>query len=93
MAIFINGLPVLTFELKNSLTKQTTADAIVQYQTTRSPQELLFQLGRCVAHIAVDDVEAAFCTELKGKASWFLPFNQWLEQRRWQPTQSGWSED
>ncbi|AOX99899.1 type I restriction endonuclease subunit R [Jeongeupia sp. USM3] len=76
MAIFINGLPVLTFELKNSLTKQTLADAIVQYQTTRSPQELLFQLGRCVAHIAVDDAEAAFCTELKGKASWFLPFNQ-----------------
>jgi type I restriction enzyme R subunit len=76
LAIFINGLPVLTFELKNSLTKQTLADAIVQYQTTRSPQELLFQLGRCVAHIAVDDAEAAFCTELKGKASWFLPFNQ-----------------
>ena len=40
LAIFINGLPVLTFELKNSLTKQTLADAIVQYQTTRSPQEL-----------------------------------------------------
>ncbi len=76
MVIFINGLPVLTFELKNSLTKQTLADAIVQYQTTRSPQELLFQLGRCVSHIAVDDAEAAFCTELKGKASWFLPFNQ-----------------
>ena len=76
LVIFINGLPVLTFELKNSLTKQTLADAIVQYQTTRSPQELLFQLGRCVAHIAVDDAEVAFCTELKGKASWFLPFNQ-----------------
>lgn len=76
LMIFINGLPVLTFELKNSLTKQTLADAIIQYQTTRSPQELLFQLGRCVAHIAVDDAEAAFCTELKGKASWFLPFNQ-----------------
>jgi type I restriction enzyme R subunit len=76
MVIFINGLPVLTFELKNSLTKQTLADAIVQYQTTRSPQELLFQLGRCMAHIAVDDAEAAFCTEIKGKASWFLPFNQ-----------------
>ncbi|WP_347927773.1 type I restriction endonuclease subunit R [Pseudomonas helvetica] len=76
MVIFINGLPVLTFELKNSLTKQTLADAIVQYQTTRSPQELLFQLGRCMAHIAVDDAEAAFCSEFKGKASWFLPFNQ-----------------
>lgn len=76
MAIFINGLPVLTFELKNSLTKQTVADAIVQYQTTRDPVELLFQSGRCVAHIAVDDAEVRFCTELKGKASWFLPFNQ-----------------
>jgi len=76
LVVFINGLPVLTFELKNSLTKQTLADAIVQYQTTRSPQDLLFQLGRCIAHIAVDDAEVAFCSELKEKASWFLPFNQ-----------------
>lgn len=76
LVIFINGLPVLTFELKNSLTKQTVADAIVQYQTTRDPKELLFQPGRCIAHMAVDDVEVRFCTELKGKASWFLPFNQ-----------------
>ncbi|HNG82554.1 MAG TPA: type I restriction endonuclease, partial [Burkholderiaceae bacterium] len=76
LVIFINGLPVLTFELKNSLTRQTLADAIVQYQTTRNPRELLFQSGRCVAHLAVDDAEVAFCTELKGKASWFLPFNQ-----------------
>jgi len=76
LVIFINGLPVLTFELKNSLTKQTLADAIVQYQTTRNPGELLFQMGRCVAHIAVDDAEVAFCTELKGEESWFPPFNQ-----------------
>lgn len=76
LVIFINGLPVLTFELKNSLTKQTMADAIVQYQTTRSPQELLFHLVRGIAHLAVDDAEVYFCTELKGKASWFLPFNQ-----------------
>lgn len=45
MVIFINGLPVLTFELKNSLTKQTVADAVVQYQTDRNPGELLFQLA------------------------------------------------
>lgn len=76
LAIFINGLPLLTFELKNSLTKQTMSDAVVQYQTTREPRELLFQPGRCIAHFAVDDAEASFCTELKGKASWFLPFNQ-----------------
>lgn len=76
LVVFINGLPVLTFELKNSLTKQTVADAIVQYQITRDPKELLFQSGHCIAHMAVDDAEVRFCTELKGKASWFLPFNQ-----------------
>lgn len=74
--VFINGLPVLTFELKNSLTKQTVADAVVQYQTDRNPNELLFQLGRCIAHMAVDDAEVRFCTHLTGKTSWFLPFNQ-----------------
>lgn len=76
MAIFINGLPVLTFELKNSLTKQTVMDAITQYQTDRNPTELLFQMGRCVAHLAVDDAEVRFCPHLTGKTSWFLPFNQ-----------------
>jgi type I restriction enzyme R subunit len=76
VAIFINGLPVMTFELKNSLTKQTVADAITQYQTDRNPGELLFQLGRCVAHMAVDDAEVRFCPQLSGKTSWFLPFNQ-----------------
>ena len=76
VGIFINGLPVMTFELKNSLTKQTVADAITQYQTDRNPAELLFQLGRCVAHMAVDDAEVRFCPHLTGKTSWFLPFNQ-----------------
>ncbi len=76
MVIFVNGLPVLTFELKNSLTKQTVADAIVQYQTDRNPNELLFKFGRCIAHMAVDDAEVRFCTHLTGKTSWFLPFNR-----------------
>jgi type I restriction enzyme R subunit len=76
LVIFINGLPVLTFELKNSLTQQTVADAVVQYQTDRNPSELLFQLGRCIAHLAVDDSEVRFCTRLTGKTSWFLPLNQ-----------------
>ena len=76
MALFINGLPVATFELKNSLTKQTVADAVEQYKNDRDPRELLFQFGRCLVHFAVDDAEVRFCTELKGKASWFLPFNK-----------------
>ena len=76
IALFINGLPVFTFELKNSLTKQTYGDAIWQYRRDRDPREPLFRFGRCVAHFAADDSEVHFCTELSGKASWFLPFNR-----------------
>jgi type I restriction enzyme R subunit len=76
MGLFINGLPVFTFELKNSLTKQTVDDAVWQYKKDRNPREKLFEFGRCVAHFAVDEGEVRFCTHLKGKASWFLPFNR-----------------
>ena len=75
LGLFINGLPVATFELKNSLTKQTVDDAVQQYQRDRDPRERLFEFGRCVVHFAVDDHEVRFCTHLKGKGSWFLPFN------------------
>jgi type I restriction enzyme R subunit len=76
LGLFINGLPIATFELKNSLTKQTVADAIEQYKRDRDPRDPLFALGRCMVHFAVDDAEVRMCTELKGKASWFLPFNR-----------------
>ena len=76
LCLFVNGLPVATFELKNSLTKQTVEDAIEQYKRDRSPGEKLFEFGRCLVHFAVDDHEVRFCTHLRGKASWFLPFNR-----------------
>lgn len=76
LAVFINGLPLATFELKNRLTKQTVEDAVNQYKHDRDPKELLFQFGRCVVHFAVDDHEVRMCTHLKGKGSWFLPFNK-----------------
>ena len=76
LAIFVNGLPVATFELKNSLTKQTVDDAVQQYMRDRDPRERLFELGRCAVHFALDEHEVRFCTHLKGKESWFLPFNQ-----------------
>jgi type I restriction enzyme R subunit len=76
LGLFINGLPIATFELKNSLTKQTVDDAVWQYKKDRDPRELLFEFGRCMVHFAVDDHEVRFCTHLKGKASWFLPFNK-----------------
>lgn len=75
LCLFINGLPVITFELKNSLTKQTVEDAVYQYKLDRDPREKLFEFGRCVAHFALDEHEVRFCTHLKGKASWFLPFD------------------
>lgn len=76
LCLFINGLPIATFELKNSLTKQTVEDAVQQYKRDRNPRELLFQFGRCDVHFAVDDHEVRMCTHLKGKDSWFLPFNK-----------------
>lgn len=76
LGLFINGLPIATFELKNRLTKQTVDDAIQQYKLDRDPRELLFQFGRCVVHFAVDDQEVRMCTHLQGKQSWFLPFNK-----------------
>jgi type I restriction enzyme R subunit len=76
LCIFINGLPFATFELKNSLTKQTYSDAIEQYKRDRDPKELLFQFGRCAVHFAVDDQQVWMCTHLQGKQSWFLPFNK-----------------
>lgn len=76
MVIFINGLPVATFELKNQLTKQNTEDAVNQYMNDRDPKELIFNFKRCAVHFAVDDNEVKMCTRLCGKASWFLPFNK-----------------
>ncbi|MDE6992867.1 MAG: DEAD/DEAH box helicase family protein [Lachnospiraceae bacterium] len=76
MCIFINGLPVITFELKNQLTKQDVDDAVEQYKTDRDPRELLFQFKRCMVYFAVDDARIKFCTKLEGKASWFLPFDK-----------------
>ncbi|HZG66150.1 MAG TPA: type I restriction endonuclease, partial [Herpetosiphonaceae bacterium] len=76
LCLFINGLPIATFELKNRLTKQTVEDAVQQYKRDRDPRDLLFQFGRCVVHFAVDDQEVRFCTHLEGNDSWFLPFNR-----------------
>ena len=76
LAAFINGLPVFTFELKNNITKQTFDDAVEQYKRDRDPRELIFQFGRCIAHFALDDQQVRFCTHLKGKQSWFLPFDK-----------------
>lgn len=76
LVVFINGLPIITFELKNELTKQNVKDAIKQYKTTRDPKEELFRLARCLVHFAVDTEQVWMCTHLKGESSFFLPFNK-----------------
>jgi type I restriction enzyme R subunit len=85
LGLFINGLPVATFELKNSLTKLTAEDAEEQYKRDRDPRETLFLFGRCMVHFAMDEQETRICTALKGSKgmamdSWFLPFNQGWNQ-------------
>lgn len=89
LALFINGLPIATFELKNSLTKQTVEDAMEQYKRDRDPREKLFEFGRCMVHFAVDDAQVMFCTQLKGKASWFLPFNKGFNDGAGNPPNPG----
>lgn len=76
LCIFLNGLPIITMELKNQFTKQNVYDAVEQYKNDRSPSEPLFSFKRCIVHFAVDDNEVRMCTQLKGKKSWFLPFNK-----------------
>lgn len=76
VALFINGLPVVTMELKNHFTGQTVENAKAQYQNNRDPKDLLFKTKRCAVHLAVDDTDIAMCSMLAGKSSWFLPFNK-----------------
>ena len=76
VCLFINGLPVITMELKNQFTKQNTGDAVNQYKEDRDFHDLLFSFKRCMVHFAVDDATIQFCTKLSGKNSWFLPFNK-----------------
>lgn len=68
MCIFISGLPAITFELKNQLTKQDVDDAVYQYQTDRDPKELLLQFKRCIVHFALDDARIKFCTKLEARS-------------------------
>jgi len=76
LMLFINGIPVISFELKNELTKQNVQHAIKQYKKDRDPNEELFRLGRLVVNFAVDTEEVWMCTQLKGENSYFLPFNK-----------------
>ena len=78
LMVSLNGLPLITMELKNHYTGQTVENAVKQYQTDRNPKDPLLAPKRCAVHFAVDDDDIKMCTWLCGKGSWFLPFNKGL---------------
>jgi type I restriction enzyme R subunit len=79
LVLFLNGLPIITAELKNPLTGQTVEDAVKEYRTTRDPREPLFAFGRLLAHFALDPDLVYMTTRLEGGKTRFLPFNQGRE--------------
>lgn len=75
--LFLNGIPVVTMELKNNLSGQRTDHAVNQYKTDRSPKELLFKPNRrAIVHFALDSETVEMCTWLANGKSHFLPFNK-----------------
>ncbi len=76
MVLFLNGLPIITIELKNPLSGQTVEDAKQQYKNDRDPKEKLFEFKkRALVHFAVDPDLVFMTTRLSGKKTFFLPFN------------------
>ena len=77
MVIFLNGLPIVTIELKNTNTGQTHHNAIKQYVTDRPIDgEILFEFKRCLVHFAVGTEQVFMTTQLNGSKTRFFPFNK-----------------
>ena len=76
LALFLNGLPIATVELKNKMSGQTVEDAKTQYKKHRDQRELLFDFKkRTLVHFAVDPDQVFMATRLSGDKTHFLPFN------------------
>lgn len=74
LCILLNGLPIITLELKNEATGQTVVNAMHQYQTNRHPQNRM--LRTCLVHFAMDNNRVMMTTQLAGDNTRFLPFNK-----------------
>jgi len=86
VVLSVNGLPVVTLELKNPLTGQTIKHAINQYRQDRDPREPIFVFTkRTLVHFAVDTEEAHMTTRLAGSSSHFLPFNKGFKDNAGNP--------
>ncbi|RLC02910.1 MAG: hypothetical protein DRI57_29630 [Deltaproteobacteria bacterium] len=78
LVIFLNGLPIITLELKNAYTHQAVRNAIRQYKYDRSPKDKIFHFARCLVHFAADTDLVFMTTQLNGKNTFFMPFNKGL---------------
>ncbi len=77
MVLVLNGIPVFAFELKNQYTGQTVDNAKAQWMYDRDPRDICFQFNkRILGYFAVDHTEVWMTTQLAGKNTFFLPFNQ-----------------
>ena len=86
MALFINGIPLVTLELKNAWTGQTARyHGQKQYREDRDTNQPLLNFGRCLVHMAVDTDEVYMTTKLAGKSTFFLPFNKGYDHGQGNP--------
>jgi type I restriction enzyme R subunit len=79
MVLFLNGLPIVTMELKNQLTGQNVKHSENQYRNDRDPKEPLLNFKRCMVHFCVDNDRVSMTTRLSGPKTFFLPYNRDLE--------------
>lgn len=93
LMLFVNGIPVVTMELKNPLTQQTVQDAIQQYKKDRNPNDEIFKFNRLLVHFAVDTEQIWMCTHLKKEKSYFMPFNQGYQNGAGNPPKDGIATD
>lgn len=88
--IFLNGLPIITMELKNPLTGQTYKNAITQYKNDRTPNEPLLKFGkRALVHFAMDTDEIWMTTKLNRQDTSFIPFNRGFNKGAGNPPVEG----
>ena len=76
MVIFLNGIPIITMELKNQLTGQNIIHSQNQYKKDRDPKEPLLKFKRCLVHFCVDNDKVSMSTQLRGMKTKFLPYNK-----------------
>jgi type I restriction enzyme, R subunit len=79
MVLFINGIPIVTMELKNELTGQNYKHSENQYKRDRDPNEPLLKFKRCIVHFCVDNDRVTMTTELRGEKTFFLPYNKGID--------------